>query len=184
VYFCWLRDNHTNDVYHFLNPNAKKIVLSRNVSWLGKYYGTYMKENKDKTIFIDESIPIDPTAKPPSEPTNAVDAEETKNENENLVNEHDVETPNEETDDDKVERRRINWELRNLEMWSAPEIFTHHTRSQARSEDEVAEMAFISAIVSDANEPKNYCEAMSSKQRYEWSNAIVTELKNMRKHNV
>jgi hypothetical protein len=46
--------NHAHDVYRLLNPKTKSIIKSRDVVWLNKSYGAWMKSKND-TSFSDDS---------------------------------------------------------------------------------------------------------------------------------
>ena len=37
--FAGYTDNHSNNVFCFVNQKTKKIMMSRDVTWLGKLYG-------------------------------------------------------------------------------------------------------------------------------------------------
>jgi hypothetical protein len=39
--------NHTDDVYRLLNPKTKSIIKSRDVVWLNKRYGAWIKSKND-----------------------------------------------------------------------------------------------------------------------------------------
>ena len=42
-------DKHAGNVYHFVNPNTNRIILSRDVKWLSKRYG---EEKNLKPSFV------------------------------------------------------------------------------------------------------------------------------------
>jgi hypothetical protein len=49
--------NHADDVYRVLNPKARHIIESRDVVWLGKSYGEWIKskiDSEDKKHDYDE----------------------------------------------------------------------------------------------------------------------------------
>ena len=59
-------DNHANNVYRFINLKTKKIVMSRDVTWLGKLYGDLYdlnnvqnEQNMDKEQATDTYVEID-----------------------------------------------------------------------------------------------------------------------------
>ena len=43
--FVEYADNHAGNVYRFVNMKTKKIILSRDVTWLNKLYGDMYKQN-------------------------------------------------------------------------------------------------------------------------------------------
>ena len=60
-------------------------------------------------------------------------------------------------------------------------MFQGRTRGQAQ---ELADIAFISAVTSDESEPKTFKEAMESPDREKWLKAVKLELTNMKKRGV
>ena len=59
-------DNHANNVYRFINLKTKKIVMSRNITWLGKLYcdlydsnNVQNEYNMDKEQATDTCVEID-----------------------------------------------------------------------------------------------------------------------------
>ena len=52
--------DHSNDVFQFMVLSRRTIITSRNVVWLNKSYGDFMKvPESDRSLFIDPSPPED-----------------------------------------------------------------------------------------------------------------------------
>jgi hypothetical protein len=51
--------NHADDVYRLLNPKTKSINKSRNVVWLNKRYGAWIKSKSDTSVSDDSESEID-----------------------------------------------------------------------------------------------------------------------------
>jgi len=49
VIFVGYADKHAGNVFHFMNPNTNRIILSRDVKWLSKRYG---EEKNVKLLFV------------------------------------------------------------------------------------------------------------------------------------
>ena len=43
--------NHSKDVYRMLNLDTKRVILSRDITWLGKMYGEWKGLSNDKLSF-------------------------------------------------------------------------------------------------------------------------------------
>jgi hypothetical protein len=51
--------NHADDVYRLLNPKTKSIIRSRDVVWLNKSYGAWIKSKNDTSVSDDSDNKID-----------------------------------------------------------------------------------------------------------------------------
>jgi hypothetical protein len=51
--------NHADDVYCLLNPKTKSIIKSRDVVWLNKSYGAWIKSKNDTSVSDDSDSEID-----------------------------------------------------------------------------------------------------------------------------
>jgi hypothetical protein len=51
--------NHADDVYRLLNPKTKSIIKSRDVVWLNKSYGAWIKSKNDTSVSDDSDNEIE-----------------------------------------------------------------------------------------------------------------------------
>jgi hypothetical protein len=51
--------NHVNDVYRLLNTKIRSIIKSRDVVWLNKSYGTWIKSKNDTSVSDDSDSEIE-----------------------------------------------------------------------------------------------------------------------------
>jgi hypothetical protein len=51
--------NHVDDVYRLLNSKTKSIIKSRDVVWLNKNYGAWIKLKNDTSVSDDSDSEID-----------------------------------------------------------------------------------------------------------------------------
>ena len=54
--FVGYAENHAGDVFKMFNPKALKITLTRDVRFLGKYYGEYDLLKSDDSNLIDDEF--------------------------------------------------------------------------------------------------------------------------------
>jgi hypothetical protein len=38
LYFCWIQEDHSGDLYRMLNSNTNSIINSHDIIWLNKAY--------------------------------------------------------------------------------------------------------------------------------------------------
>ena len=175
--FVGYAENHTKDVYRFLNIHTKRIILSRDVRWLNIIWKRY----KDKSIYAKRQAEL------------FLDDEESS-----LGDEIYFEDLKEES-----ERDGNNTEIQknlgiDINMIGAREETLGKTRSETQGllsptnesmeradltmEDWIQETCFISAVTSGPNEPKTFQEAWHSpvkEERDNWQKAIRKEIKSM-----
>ena len=51
--FVGYADDHTGNVYRFINIQTKKIILSRDIQWLNSFWKEYKKRKDDSMKLID-----------------------------------------------------------------------------------------------------------------------------------
>ena len=52
-------DDHTGNVFRFINIQAKKIILSRDVQWLNSFWKQYKTRNNDSKRLFEDFPPND-----------------------------------------------------------------------------------------------------------------------------
>jgi hypothetical protein len=192
--FVGYADEHAQNVYRFFTLDTKKIVLSRNVTWLNKFYNSYKSDEKEKLVLVDDELVemINHNARFLNYDLNEDKQKEVAEQKDNQDVSHETKNENElddagldvdDIDDEENEKNtRLSRELKSLKLWHEPQILQGRTRTQqAQIENE---MAFFTAIMSDILEPKSYKEAMASEHKHEWHHAVNVELANMAKHKV
>jgi hypothetical protein len=48
--------NHADDVYRLLNPKTKSIIKSRDVVWLNKCYGAWIKSKMIQVLVMIQTV--------------------------------------------------------------------------------------------------------------------------------
>ena len=180
--FVGYADDHTKDVYRFLNIHTKRIILSRDMRWLNIMWKRYKKKSINARsrveLFLDE--------------------EESSLEDDKSFGEISIKEIVEGSEDDEN-----NTELQrklgiDINMIGAREETLGRTRSETKEissptnesreradlilEDWIQETCLISAVTSGPTEPKTFKEAWHSpveEERNSWQMAIRKEIKSM-----
>jgi hypothetical protein len=166
--FLGYADNHANDVYRFLHLKTTKVILSRDVIWLKKMYAEHENVKRVKQVAVD--LTEDDT-----------DEDDDSGQEGSQANANDPVDPVHNNDNDLINPPQVDRELRRIETWEPVTVYEGRTRGATR---ELSELAFVSAVTSDINEPKTFAEAMASPDKEKWLEAIKLELSNMKKRDV
>ena len=175
--FVGYAEDHTKDVYRFLNIHTKRIILSRDVRWLNiiwkryKYKSIYAKRQAELFLDGEESSLGD-----------EIYFEDLKDESKRDGNNTDI-------------QKKLGIDIN---MIGAREETLGKTRSETKElssptnesmeradltmEDWIHETCFISAVTSGPSEPKTFQEAWHSpvkEERENWQKAIRKEIKSM-----
>ena len=180
--FVGYADDHTKDVYRFLNIHTKKIILSRDVRWLNVMWKRYKK----KSIYARSRVEL------------FLDEEESSLEDDKSFGESSIKEIMEASDEDgnnTETQRKLGIDIN---MIGAREETLGRTRSETKSlssptnesmeradftlEEWIQETCLISAVTSGPSEPKTFQEAWHSpvkEERENWQKAIRKEIKSM-----
>ena len=180
--FVGYADDHTKDMYRFLNIHTKRIVLSRDVRWLHIIWKRYKK----KSIYARSQVEL------------FLDEEESSLEDNKSFGEISIKEIIEGTEDDgnntETQRRlgidsnTIGGREENLGRTRSEtkELSSPTNESMERAdltlEDWIQETSLISAVISGPTEPKTFHEAWHSpveEERDNWQMAIRKEIKSM-----
>jgi hypothetical protein len=52
LYFCWIQEDHSGDLYRMLNSNTNSIINSHDIIWLNKAYKQW--KNSKKISVVEE----------------------------------------------------------------------------------------------------------------------------------
>ena len=175
--FVGYAEDHTKDVYRFLNIHTKRIILSRDVRWLNIIWKRY----KDKSIFAKRQAEL------------FLDEEESSIEGE-LYFEDLKDKSNKDGNNTDIQKKLgidINMigareETLGKTRSEAKELSSPTNESMERADltmgDWIQETCFISAVTSEPSEPKTFQEAWHSpvkEERKNWQNAIRKEIRSM-----
>ena len=160
--FVGYAEDHTKDVYRFLNIHTKRIILSRDVRWLNIIWKRY----KDKSIYAKRQAEL------------FLDDEESSLEDE--IHFEDFKDVSEGDGNNTETQRKLGIDIN---MVGAREETLGRTRSETKGlssptnesmeradltmEDWIQETCFISAVTSGPTEPKTFQEAWHSPVREE-----------------
>ena len=175
--FVGYAEDHTKDVYRFLNIHTKRIILSRDVRWLNIIWKRY----KDKSIYAKRQAEL------------FLDEEESSIEGELYFEDLKDKSNKDGNNTDIQKKLGID-----INMIGAREETLGKTRSETKElssptnesmeradltmEDWIQETCFISAVTSGPSEPKTFQEAWHSpvkEEREKWQKAIRKEIKSM-----
>ena len=175
--FVGYAEDHTKDVYRFLNIHTKRIILSRDVRWLNIIW----KRHKDKSIYAKRQAEL------------FLDEEESSIEGE-LYFEDLNDKSNEDGGNTDIQKKLGI----DINMIGAREEMLGKTRSETKElssptnesmeradltmEDWIQETCFISAVTSGPSEPKTFEEAWHrpvKEERENWQKAIRKEIRSM-----
>ena len=168
-------DDHSGDVYRFLNIHTKRIIMSRDASWLKIIWKHY----RMKSIYAIKQVEL------------FLDDEERSTEEESEQEENRIEGDGNNT----PIQRRLGLDIG---MIGTREETLGRTRSQTQEmssprnesmeradltmEDWIQETCLISAVTSGPTEPKTFQEAwycQNEKERNNWRTAIRKEMRCM-----
>ena len=180
--FVGYADDHTKDVYRFLNIHTKRIILSRDVRWLNIMWKRYKK----KSIYARSQVEL------------FLDEEESSLEDDKSFGEISIKEIVEGSVDDgnnTETQRKLGIDIN---MIGAREETLGRTRSETKEissptnesmeradltlEDWIQETCLISAVTSGPTEPKTFQEAWHGpveEERNSWQMAIRKEIKSM-----
>ena len=180
--FVGYADDHTKDVYRFLNIHTKRIILSRDVRWLNVMW----KQYKKKSIYARSRVEL------------FLDEEESSLEDDKSFGELSIKEMMEASDDDGNNTETQKKLGIDINMIGAREETLGRTRSETKSlssptnesmeradftlEEWIQETCLISAVTSGPNKPKTFQEAWHSpveEERNNWQMAIRKEIKSM-----
>ena len=180
--FVGYADDHTKDVYRFLNIHTKRIILSKDGRWLNIMWKRYKK----KSIYARSRVEL------------FLDEEESSLEDDKSFGEISIKEIVEGSEDDgnnTETQRKLGIDIN---MIGAREETLGRTRSETKEissptnesmeradltlEDWIQETCLISAVTSGPTEPKTFQEAWHSpveEERNNWQMAIRKEIKSM-----
>ena len=180
--FVGYADDHTKDVYRFLNIHTKRIILSRDVRWLNIIW----KQYKKKSIYARRQVEL------------FLDDEESSLRDDICFGERSFEELKEESESDGNNTETQKKLGIDINMIGAREETLGRTRSETKGlssptnesmeradltmEDWIQETCLISAVTSGPTEPKTFQEAWHSpvvEERNNWQMAIRKEIKSM-----
>ena len=181
--FVGYADDHTKDVYRFLNIHTKRIILSRDVRWLN----TIWKRYKKKSIYARSRVEL------------FLDEEESSLEDDKFFGEMSIKEIVEGSEDDGNNTETQRTLGIDINMIGAREETLGRTRCETKElssptnksmeradltlEDWIQETCLISAVTSGPTEPKTFQEAWHSpaveEERNNWQIAIRKEIKSM-----
>jgi Reverse transcriptase (RNA-dependent DNA polymerase) len=166
--FIGYPEDHTSNVFQFINLETQSLILSRNVTWIEKMYGDYRNKTEEETsgfLIIDE---LEEDKENQDDDTNN---ENEPVENEGNQNENDSDDSDDDDEDGNAPKTRISGLQRALNNLNT---FYNPTTEQANI------CRALIANIHDGNpEPKNYHEVKNSKDWKHWWQAMSTEFKNM-----
>ena len=180
--FVGYADDHSKDVYRFLNIHTRRIIISRDVRWLNIIW----KQYKKKSIYARKQVEL------------FLDEEERSLEDERSFGESSIEEIEEEPESDgnnTETQKRLGIDIN---MIGAREETLGKTRSETKElssptnksmeradltmEDWIQETCLISAVTSGPTEPKTFQEAWHypvESERNSWRAAIRKEIRSM-----
>ena len=180
--FVGYADDHSRDVYRFLNIHTKRIIISRDVRWLNIIWKHYRK----KSIYARKQVDL------------FLDEEEKSLENERSFGESSIEEDEEEPKSDGNNTEAQKKLGIDINMIGAREETLGKTRSETKElssttnesmeradltmEDWIQETCLISAVTSGPTEPKTFQEAWHypiENKRNSWRAAIRKEIRSM-----
>ena len=180
--FVGYADDHTKDVYRFLNIHTRRIILSRDVRWLNIIW----KQYKKKSIYARRQVEL------------FLDEEERSLEDEGSFGESSIEEIEEESESDGNNTETQKKLGIDINMIGAREETLGITRSETKAlssptnesmeradltmEDWIQETCLISAVTSGPTEPKTFQEAWHYpivNERERWRIAIRKEIRSM-----
>ena len=173
--FVGYADDHTKDVYRFLNIHTKRIILSRDVRWLNVMWKRYKK----KSIYARSRVEL------------FLDEEESSLEDDKSFGELSIKEIMEASDDDGNNTETQKKLGIDINMIGAREEILGRARSETKElssptnesmeradftlEEWIQETCLIPAVTSGPNEPKTFQEAWYSpvkEERNNWQMAI------------
>ena len=180
--FVGYADDHSGDVYRFLNIHTKRIIISRDVRWLNIIWKHY----RSKSIYARKQVEL------------FLDEEERSIEDERSFGESSIEEIEEEPKSDgnnTTTQKKLGLDIN---MIGAREETLGKTRSQTKEmssprnesmeradltmEDWIQEACLISAVTSGPTEPKTFQEGWHypiENERNNWRAAIRKEIRSM-----
>ena len=180
--FVGYAEDHTKDVYRFLNIHTRRIILSRDVIWLNIIW----KQYKKKSIYARKQVEL------------FLDEEERSLEDERSSGESSIEEIEEESESDGNNTETQKKLGIDINMIGAREETLGKTRSETKElssptnefveragltmEDWIQETCLISAVTSGPTEPKTFQEAWHypiENERDSWRTAIRKEIRSM-----
>ena len=180
--FVGYADDHSRDVYRFLNSYTKRIIISRDVRWLNIIWKHYRR----KSTYARKQVEL------------FLDKEEKSLEDERSFGESSVEEEEEEPKSDGYNTETQKKLGIDINMIGAREETLGKTRSETKElssptnesmeradltmEDWIQETCLISAVTSGPTEPKTFQEAWHypiEKERDNWRAAIRKEIRSM-----
>ena len=180
--FVGYADDHTKDVYRFLNFHTKRIILSRDVRWLNAMWKRYKK----KSIYARSRVEL------------FLDEEESSLEDDKSIGESYMKDIMEASDEDGNNTETQKKLGIDINMIGAREETLGRTRSETKSlssptnesmeradftlEEWIQETCLISAVTTGPCEPKTFQEAWHSsvkEERENWQKATRKEIKSM-----
>ena len=159
-------DDHTGDVYRFINFKTQNVILSRDARWMNAMWKTYMRKQKHISHglwIIDEDYELD--------------EEEIR---ENWFHQQPEDEISLVLDIDMIGRREENLgstRSQTLEMRSPSNQSME--RENINMDNWIQETCYISAITSGLDKPNNFNEAWNHQcqsDRRKWRVAITKEL--------
>ena len=180
--FVGYADDHSRDVYRFLNIHTKRIIISRDVRWLNIIWKHYRR----KSIYARKQVEL------------FLDEEEKSLEDERSFGESSIEEEEEKPKSDGNNTETQKKLGLGINMIGAREETLGKTRSETKEmssptnesmeradltmEDWIQETCLISAVTSGPTEPKTFQEAGHypiEKDRDNWRVAIRKEIRSM-----
>ena len=173
--FVGYADDHSGDVYRFLNVKTKRIIMSRDARWLNIMWKHYKKKHnyarRQVELFLDEEESLSLEGNEPVENRIQGDGNNTPTQRK-LGLDIGIIGAREET----VRRTRSQ-----TQETSSPRNESME-RADLTMEDWIQETWLISAVTSVSTEPKTFQEAWHypiEKERENWRAAIRKEIRNM-----
>ena len=180
--FVGYADDHSRDVYRFLNIHTKRIIISRDVTWLNIIWKHYRK----KSIYARKQVEL------------FLDEEEKSLEDEISFGESSIEEEEEKPKSDGNNTETQKKLGLDINMIGAREETLGKARSETKEmssprnesmeradltmEDWIQETCLISAVTSGPTEPKTFQEAWHypiENDRENWRAAIRKEIRSM-----
>ena len=178
--FVGYADDHSKDVYRFLNIHTRRIIISRDVRWLNIIWKHYKK----KSIYARKQVEL------------FLDEEERSLEDERSFGESSIEEIEEEPESDGnntetqerlgIDINMIGARKETLGKSETKALSSPTNESMERAdltmEDWIQETCLISAVTSGPTEPKTFQEAWHYPvecERNSWRAAIRKEIRSM-----
>ena len=173
--FVVYADDHSGDVYRFLNINTKRIIMSRDARWLNIIWKHYrmksMYTRKQVELFLDEE---ERSIQEESEP------------GENRIEGDGNNTPTQRKIGLDISMIGAREETLGRARSQTQEMFSPRNESMESADltmdDWIQETCLISAVTSGPTEPKTSQEAwhcQNEKERNNWRTAIRKEIRSM-----